>query len=87
RTSVITYRDTADEESRNIYISPQITDILGYSQSEWMNDPMLWLKITHPDDVPRVRAMIRDCLSDGGKTVCEYRMISKDGEWRWFQDE
>lgn len=87
RTSVITYRDTADEESRNIYISPQITDILGYSQSEWMSDSSLWLKITHPDDVPRVRAMIQDCLNAGGKTVCEYRMISKEGEWRWFQDE
>lgn len=87
RTSVITYRDTADEESRNIYISPQITDILGYSQSEWTSDPALWLRITHPDDVPKVRAMIQDCLRSEGKTVGEYRMISKEGEWRWFQDE
>jgi PAS domain S-box-containing protein len=86
RTSVITYRDTADEESQTIYISPQIGDILGYSQDEWQDDPKLWLKVTHPDDAPKVISMIKDCLTQG-KTVSEYRMVSKDGEWRWFQDE
>ena len=86
QTSVITYRDTADEEGETIYISPQIGDILGYSQDEWRDDPKLWMKITHPDDLPRAIAGIKDCLAKG-KTVCEYRMISKGGEWYWFQDE
>lgn len=86
RTSVITYRDTAEEWSETIYISPQISDILGYSQDEWQDDPKLWLKVTHPDDAPKVIAMIKDCLTQG-KTVSEYRMVSKDGDWRWFQDE
>lgn len=85
-TSVITYRDTADEESETIYISPQINDILGCSQDEWRDDPKLWMKITHPDDLTKVITGIKDCLVKG-EAVCEYRMISKDGKWHWFQDE
>lgn len=86
RTSVVTYRDTADEESETIYISPQISDILGYTQDEWREDPKLWLKITHPEDVPRAIAGNKDCLANG-RTVCEYRIAAKSGDWRWFQDE
>lgn len=86
RTSVITYRDTAEEQSETIYISPQIRDILGYSQDEWRDDPKLWLKVTHPDDAPGVISMIKECLTQG-KSVGEYRMVSKGGKWHWFQDE
>jgi PAS domain S-box-containing protein len=86
KTSVITYRDTADEEGETIYISPQISDILGYSQDEWRDDPKLWLKITHPQDYAKAIASIKDCLANG-KAVFEYRMAAKGGEWRWFQDE
>ena len=87
RTSVITYRDTAEPESKTIYISPQIRDLLGYSQGEWRDDPKLWTKITHPDDLESVRLMINDCLETGERTICEYRMVSKNGDWIWFRDE
>jgi PAS domain S-box-containing protein len=87
RTSVITYRDTPQLESETTYISPQIKDLLGYSQEEWREDPKLWLKITHPDDLPAVRAMIATCLESGERTVMEYRLLSKDGSWVWFRDE
>jgi PAS domain S-box-containing protein len=87
RTSVITYRDTADLESKNIYVSPQIQDLLGYSQEEWQADPLLWLKVTHPDDLATVKEMIAACLESGERTVAEYRLLSKRGEWVWFRDE
>lgn len=86
KTSVITYRDTAEEESETIYISPQISDILGYSPDEWRENSKLWMKITHPDDVATALAGVKDCIANG-KTVCEYRMAAKNGDWRWFQDE
>jgi PAS domain S-box-containing protein len=86
-TSVITYRDTVEMESETIYISPQIKDLLGYSQEEWREDPKLWLKITHPDDLETVRKMIAQCIETGERTVCEYRLLSKIGNWVWFRDE
>ncbi len=87
RTSVITYRDTAELDSEPIYISPQIKDLLGYTQDEWMDDPNLWVKITHPDDLASVQEMIATCLETGERTVCEYRMLPKNGRWIWFRDE
>jgi PAS domain-containing protein len=32
------------------YVSPQIEAILGFSQEEWLNDPVRWYKHVHPDD-------------------------------------
>ncbi len=87
QTSVITYRDTAELESRTIYISPQIKNLLGYTQEEWKVDPKLWMKITHPDDLPAVREMIVTCLNSWERTVLEYRLLSKNGVWGWFRDE
>jgi len=86
-TSVITYRNTADKVSRTIYISPQIKNALGYTKEEWMETPSLWVKCTHPDDLPGMLANIEECLESGKKTISEYRLLSKDGQWVWFQDE
>src|SRR5258706_822249 len=86
-TSVITYRDTAERESKTVYISPQIENILGYSQQEWLENPSLWAKLTHPDDLPDVYTKISEYLETGNKGLSEYRMLSKDGRWVWFQDE
>src|SRR5262245_17468016 len=35
------------------YISPQIESILGFSQQEWLNDPVRWYNQIHPDDKAR----------------------------------
>lgn len=86
-TSVITYRDTAEKESRTIYVSPQLETVLGYSQAEWSEHPKLWLDLIHPDDLPRVLSEIESYLEKGGRSISEYRMKSKNGRWIWFQDE
>ena len=36
-----------------LYVSPQIESLLGFSQKEWLEDPILWYRQLHPDD--RVR--------------------------------
>lgn len=86
-TSVITYRDTAEKESSTLYISPQIEKVLGYSQAEWQKNPKIWIELTHPEDLPGVLATIEKYLETSEKAVSEYRMLSKDGKWIWFQDE
>jgi len=35
------------------YVSPQIEATLGFSQSEWLEDPVLWYRQVHPDDKDR----------------------------------
>ena len=51
---VTTYTAILDEHSTTTYISPQIESLVGYSQSEWLSDPDLWLNsICHEDRAPR----------------------------------
>jgi PAS domain-containing protein len=35
------------------YVSPQIEGALGFSQSEWLEDPVRWYQQIHPDDKMR----------------------------------
>ena len=40
---LVTYIDAIDELSTNIYISPQVEHIFGYSPEEWLADPKLFV--------------------------------------------
>src|SRR6185312_3500172 len=35
------------------YVSPQIEQALGFSQEEWIEDPVRWYRQIHPDDKQR----------------------------------
>lgn len=35
------------------YVSPQIEALLGFTQEEWLNDPVRWYQQIHPDDKTR----------------------------------
>ncbi len=74
--------------SRMTYVSPRQPDVFGYTVEETLADPMLWLKIVHPDDRKRIRAEDIRTNRDGPDRVSmEYRMIAKDGRIVWVQDD
>ena len=41
------------------YVSPQITELLGYSADEWMSDPTLWRRRLHADEQEQVLELER----------------------------
>jgi PAS domain S-box-containing protein len=81
------YIDRLDDASSNVYTSPQLEAILGYSVEEWVEDENLFLKVLHPDDRERVLAEHRRTRETGEPFRMEYRMIARDGRVRWFLDE
>jgi len=87
----ITYTQVEDPDSptgfRDVYISPQTFDILGYTPEEWQADPELWIYATHPDDRARVVAEDIEAAATRGVFRTEYRMIARDGRIVWFRDE
>ena len=85
----ILYIDAPDEASTNLYTSPQVEKILGYSPEEWMNRPGMWLELLHPDDVERVTRLNDESNSAAGSEpfFAEYRLRARDGRWVWFRDE
>jgi PAS domain S-box-containing protein len=81
------YIDRLDEWSSNVYTSPQLETILGYTADEWAGENHLLLRILHPDDRERVMAAhLRSCET-GEPFREEYRMIARDGRVVWFLDE
>jgi len=80
------YMASLDEKSTTLYVSPQVEEILGYTQEEYKADPDIWAKIIHPDDYDSVMAEVSRCHRTGERLTIEYRIIRKDGETIWFHD-
>jgi PAS domain S-box-containing protein len=83
----ILYIDRPDELSTNLYTSPQIVELLGYTVQEWMEDAELWVRSIHPADRERVVQEHRDTNARAERFVSEYRILSKAGREVWIRDE
>ncbi|HYF11885.1 MAG TPA: PAS domain S-box protein, partial [Actinomycetota bacterium] len=84
---VTVYVDRLDESSSNVYTSPQLEAVLGYSVQEWAADEDLFLKVVHPEDRERVFTEHRRTRDTGEPFCLEYRMIARDGRVVWFLDQ
>ncbi|HEV2667947.1 MAG TPA: PAS domain-containing protein, partial [Blastocatellia bacterium] len=69
------------------YVSPQIESILGFSQQEWLNDPVRWYTQLHPDDKARWNAEAARLFLSGETLQSIYRVIARDGHVIWFHCE
>ena len=81
------YIDRMDEESSNIYTSPQIEPMLGYTRDEWVSDRSLFVAVLHPDDREPVLAAHAATHATGEPLHMDYRLISRDGRTIWVHDE
>ncbi len=70
--------------NRTVYISPQVTTILGFTPEEWLADPALWIRQLHDEDRDRVVAEVRDRDAHGEPLDLECRMNTRDGRVRWL---
>ncbi|MGA9769157.1 MAG: PAS domain-containing protein [Blastocatellia bacterium] len=69
------------------YVSPQIEAMLGYTQEEWLNDPVRWYKHIHPDDKARWSLEAAQIFISGEPLRSVYRVIARDGRVIWFHCE
>ena len=69
------------------YVSPQIEAALGFSQSEWLEDPVRWYQQIHPDDKMRWSLEAAEMFLSGKPLRSSYRVIARDGRVLWFQCE
>jgi PAS domain S-box-containing protein len=69
------------------YVSPQIEAALGFSQEEWLEDPVRWYSQIHPEDKQRWSTEAAEMFLTGNPLRSAYRVISKDGRVIWFHCE
>jgi PAS domain S-box-containing protein len=83
----VTFMAALGEGQNEIYVSPHIEAMLGFTQQEWLENPFLWYWQLHPDD----RAMwneefARGCRT-GGPFRAECRFLARDGRIVWVHGE
>ncbi len=69
------------------YVSPQIERILGFTQEEWLNDPVRWYHQIHPDDKERWSIEAAQMVLSGRPLRSLFRVLARDGHIVWLQCE
>jgi PAS domain S-box-containing protein len=69
------------------YVSPQIEATLGFSQEEWLEDPIRWYQQIHPEDKARWSVEAAQMFSSGTALRSSYRVLARDGRVVWFHCE
>jgi PAS domain S-box-containing protein len=69
------------------YVSPRIEEMLGFSQEEWLEDPVRWYHQIHPEDQQRWSIEAADMFLTGRPLRSAYRVLARDGRVIWFQCE
>jgi diguanylate cyclase (GGDEF)-like protein/PAS domain S-box-containing protein len=80
------YIDRLDDLSSNIYTSPQIEPMLGYSVEDWAENDDLFVELLHPEDRERVLAAHQRTHATREPLFIEYRLRASDGRYVWVQD-
>ena len=81
----ISYVAEAGVHGRFLYLSPQVSTILGYRPEDCVSDPRFWWDHLNPDDHPI--ALLEDTWEEGRPFQVEYRMRRQDGREVWLRDE
>ena len=83
----IVYSCEVDFPYRTFTMGPQVEAILGTPARQWVEDPDLFFKLIHPDDLPGVIAANNEGKAGRGFVRTEYRLLDRRGATRWFRDE
>jgi len=74
------------DDGRTLSIGPAVETLLGYTQEEWMADPMLWTHVIHPEDRNRVEQQCWESNRTEQPFEMTYRMVTRSGEIKWIRD-
>lgn len=76
-----------DKSFGEAYVSPQIEETLGFTQEEWLNEPIRWYQHIHPDDKERWSSEVAQMFLTGEPLSSVYRVISREGRMVKFHCE
>lgn len=83
----VTFMAALDGGVQELYVSPQIEQLLGFTQKEWLENPILWYTQLHADDRDRWHREFARTCSTGEHFLSEYRFLARDGSVVWVHGE
>ena len=83
---VVVYSALADEHSTNLFVSGRIEGLTGYRGDEFLEDPLLYSRMLHPEDREGVWQAIEEHRREKIPLDVECRIITKDGAVKWIRD-
>jgi len=86
RVPAVVYEMDPDDERRTLFVSPHVEQVLGYTRTEWLDQPDIWIELLHADDRELVLAQHDRQSETGEPWDLEYRLIASDGRVVWVHD-
>ncbi len=83
----VVYAEPIVATEGELYLSPQVVDVLGYEAAEWNGTSNFWRDHIHPDDLSATWELNVRANETGEPYVSEYRFLTSDGTYRWIHDE
>ncbi len=83
----VTFMASFENGLSEIYVSPHIETLLGYTAAEWIDNPILWYQRLHPDDKQRWNEEFARTVSWAEPFKADYRFLAKDGRVVWIHGE
>ncbi len=74
-----------DLAAERLQLSPRWKELLGFAPGELVDRPEEWFKRVHPRDLEAFKRTLDTQASRPDEAFeTEFRMLHKDGSWRWF---
>lgn len=83
----VTFMAPLDGSRSELYVSPQIDQLLGFSAKEWLEDPVLWFRQLHPEDKELWQDRFARTVNSGEPFSADYRFLARDGRIAWVHGE
>ncbi len=83
----VTFMAVLGEGKNEIYVSPHVEAMLGFTQEEWLSDPFLWYTQLHSGDRDLWNQEFARGCRTGGPFRAECRFLARDGRVVWVHGE
>jgi PAS domain S-box-containing protein len=82
---LVTWLTAPGNRAQTLYVGPGISDLTGYTPTEWAEQPDLHERLLHPDD----RERVLHALDQAGETPTsiDYRVLARDGRAVWVRED
>jgi len=84
---VVTFMVSFENRKSEIYVSPYVEKLLGYTSKEWVEDPILWYQRLYPEDRGRWNTEFSRTIALAEPFKGDYRFLAKDGRIVWIHGE